>query len=585
MPIKYLEEEQILLNRETGYDQIEEADAEPFIDRLRAAFTLENSIGSALAEVSGLPDKYKNTDYDVWGDLDEDEKLDKSFIENIRYADSFKELEAVRLQRSNEMAKRKTLEGGAFLPSLAVGIADPINFIPVGGTAYKTYKTGGSILKNAALVAGTSGVSATLAETALHQTQLTRTFGESAANVTAATLLGGVLGAAPGTITKMFNKGQFDDVSRTLDPEAILAAGGNPALSPRDASAAQALSDTDINVRGKAAKWFIKHIGFDPLSRNITHDLSSVRKNTAELAEIPIEMDRSMGTSVESLVKSHDGKFYEAIKAHTDIFDDYKRAGGKLKPKEFNEQVSAAIRHGSDDEFLQKAADAWNTKLYEPLKKAAIEEGLLPADVDVATAIGYLNRTWSKEKIMANSPKFIQTVKRWLDDENIIKMEGQEEIGRVQDVVDETMQTQVKLSSQMATVEKQLAFASRQLAEVQRAEKAGIERAFVTKEQAAGNVKELQEKLVKLEAEKESLTKRDDIGKANKKIKELRKKIREEKKTLSGKLPGKKGQRRELGTAETRQRNRSNELQDRISGSEIVVLSLEANKIKNWNKL
>jgi hypothetical protein len=44
---------------------------------------------------------------------------------------------------------------------------------------------------------------------------------------------------------------------------------------------------------------------------------------------------------------------------------------------------------------------------------------LLPEDVDVSTAVGYLNRRWNKNKIVDNYPQFISVVSKWLKDEDI----------------------------------------------------------------------------------------------------------------------------------------------------------------------
>jgi hypothetical protein len=53
------------------------------------------------------------------------------------------------------------------------------------------------------------------------------------------------------------------------------------------------------------------------------------------------------------------------------------------------------------------------------LKNEAIEVGLLPEDVDVTTAVGYLNRRWNKEKIVANYDEFLSVVSKWLKDKDI----------------------------------------------------------------------------------------------------------------------------------------------------------------------
>ena len=88
--------------------------------------------------------------FNPWEHISEEEKLDDQFTSNIIYADNEEELNAVRKQRDRERKDRAMLANGgadAFFAGMAAGIIDPINFIPVGGTTYKTYKAGASILR------------------------------------------------------------------------------------------------------------------------------------------------------------------------------------------------------------------------------------------------------------------------------------------------------------------------------------------------------------------------------------------------------------------------------------------------------
>lgn len=407
-----------LLDKITGVAPQDQPDFTSFEEKLGAAYRLENTIGSMLNMEANLPDGSKVSDFDVWSNLSEDEQLDEAFVDNAMYADNMQELEAVRKQRDRENRDRQILEQGGFLPSLVASGIDPVNFIPVGGTTYKTYKTGGSILTNALATGGAAAASTVLTEAELHRTQLTRTYGESAANVTAAALLGGVLGATPGTISKLFTKADLEDVEKSMDPESVIAAGGNPVTT--DASLSAAKVDNDATVRGKLAKKMTSLLSFDPLSRTITSASAATRKVVNGLAENPLDMDvKVMETSVESAAKTRaDGAMFQGLEPHLKIYKEYKAAGGTLKPREFNEEVGKAMRNTSDDEFIQRAADSWRKNTYDPLKRDANEVGLLPEDIEVDTAESYLNRIWSKEKINANFPKFVGTVKNWLDEQN-----------------------------------------------------------------------------------------------------------------------------------------------------------------------
>ena len=50
----------------------------------------------------------------------------------------------------------------------------PINFVPVGGTAYSTYRNGSSILRGAAATASVAAGTTAATEAALHLTQIER---------------------------------------------------------------------------------------------------------------------------------------------------------------------------------------------------------------------------------------------------------------------------------------------------------------------------------------------------------------------------------------------------------------------------
>lgn len=388
-------------------------------DIIMATFRTENTLGSLISMESGLPDKrVENLDYNPWERLTDSEKLDDSFIKNAMLADSDEELEAVRRQSAKERKDRKIMsEGGAmsFVAGMTVGgIADPINLIPVGGTAYRTYKTGASILK-AGMVTGSVAASSTAAqEAALHATQIERTFGESALNTGASFLLGGVLGVAS---NKLGNLGVTDETFEQIKDSMNV----EPKIRDGVDSVGAARVMEDVKVKGKFTSKLVKAFGFDPLSRTITSENPVTRKVANLLAENPIEMDGGVRSAVESLAKLHDGKYATAIQQHLDIFSDYRKSGVNIGKKKFNELVSREIRNPQPDtpQHIKQAAQAWDRELYEPLKKLMIENNLLPDDVDVKTAKNYLNRVWNKQKIAAELPNFIKKTSKWLEDQDL----------------------------------------------------------------------------------------------------------------------------------------------------------------------
>ena len=408
-----------------------EEDERPSVGEIAKAFyRQENIIGSFVSQESGLPDSTKdNPDYDPYGLFTEDERLDQAFVSNALYADNDEELEAVRRQMTRERTDRETMaQGGAtsFIVGLPVMMADPISLLSIGGVALNTYRAGKGILKGAAVMGSVVGVDTAIQEAALHTQQLTRTYGESATNISAGMLLGGVLG---GTAAKLATYGvdakMIDAYENVMNVEPKIAEGINPTIDAvtgpvgsGSVGAQQALGDTQVS--GKIAKKLVKLLGFDPLSRTITSENPTTRLIATMMAENPIKMDGNVLQAAESLAKAHSGKLGTSLQNNSNLFAEYKSAGGKMNRKQFNEAVSTAIRKGdSDIPQVKASANYWNKELYTPLKDEMVALKLLPEDVDVKTANNYLNRVWNKNKISANFPQFVSKVSNWLAEKDV----------------------------------------------------------------------------------------------------------------------------------------------------------------------
>lgn len=404
---------------------------DPSVSEIAGAFyRQENIIGAFRSKEVGLPDSTKdNPDYDPYGLFTEDERLDQAFVSNALYADNDEELEAVRRQMTREKADREIMaQGGAtsFIVGLPVMIADPISLLSIGGVALNTYRAGKGILKGAAVMGSVVGVDTAIQEAALHTQQLTRTYGESAINISAGMLLGGVLG---GTAAKLATYGvdakmlaAYEDV---MNVEPKIAEGINPAI---DAVTTPVGSDSvgamkvfgDTQVSGAVAKKLVKWLGFDPLSRTITSENPATRLIATMMAENPIKMDGNILQAAESLAKAHSGKLGTSLQNNAKLFLEYKNSGGKMNRKQFNEAVSTAIRKGdSDIPQVKASADFWNKELYTPLKDEMVALKLLPEDVDVKTANNYLNRVWNKNKVTARYPQFVNKVSNWLAEKDV----------------------------------------------------------------------------------------------------------------------------------------------------------------------
>ena len=182
-----------------GIPERPEEERPDFIDEtLPAAFRVENTVGSALAQDEGVR-------FGATGEFDETYDPFEE-IEGTKYeaharrfiaASDREHADAIRRQIDREMADREILDAAGvegFAASLAAGVMDPINLIPVGGTAVRSARTGVSVARAAGQTARAGLLSATAAEALLHSTQEVRTGEESLFNIGGATLLAGVLG-------------------------------------------------------------------------------------------------------------------------------------------------------------------------------------------------------------------------------------------------------------------------------------------------------------------------------------------------------------------------------------------------------
>ena len=617
MPLIRNVQKEIPLSRYTGSTL--EARSPAVSDTLKALYRTENFIGSYLSQEKGLPDGIDDRSFNPVDFFTKEEMLDSRFFDAAVTADTEDEIDAVRRQMARERKDRQTIQdaGALAVPlGIAVGFVDPINFIPIGGAVANTYKTGGSILKYAAVTGSTTAASTAVQEAALHATQLERTYGESAVNVGAGALLGGVLGYGVGKLSQYIDNRQLQHMENSMAVETRIRAGedslfldtppinpslirqtfidelraeltpvagnkltsgerkdllaqrralkermnkveavveaapkipGVPARKAKQQAVEQAealaaqerqaiqdqlnivntrLKDDDVakaaegnlarleqgivpkeyqsrldeiileneratsapigsttvisregqpdqvitkpagepvtpeelrdpnyvetpslqqqaadegisaadlsagakkvadgeEIKGnKVGKWILSKMRFDPLTRTLTSKIGVVRTIMNSLAENPYAMDRGGVTSVEGRAKSKaDGLLYAALDQHKAQFAAYQKAGGTMKQLEFNEAVSRALRNDySDIPEVLASARGWRDNLYDPLKNEAIAVGLLPEDIDVTTAIGYLNRRWSKQKITANYNEFISVVSKWLKDKDI----------------------------------------------------------------------------------------------------------------------------------------------------------------------
>lgn len=406
-------------------------------DLIAAAFRQDNVVGSFAAnKLAGINLAEREDGFTgdvVWGEIEGtpyEEHWD-------RFAAVFNRqgFNAMKAQIDMETEDRRTLQAGGWAgvaASLGAGVLDPINLIPVGGTIARAATTGKTIARAALSTAGAGAVSAGLAEIGLQSTQQTRPFAESVIAVGGGALLGGLLGAGVGKVfTKAERAAAMNAVEKALrSPDASDEALRGVEAGMREGASAGAAAverDTleDLTISGKAAQAVGKSVYFmNPVLRASQSPSVAHRTVMSNLAETGYYLEKNAqgrgNIAVESAIKFWDrGVLSKGLETTNEIYREARKGGLDMTATEFREAVSMAMRRGDEgpNEAVTKAARAWRSILFDPLKVEAINTGLLPADVHVSTAVSYLTRLWNSPYLNANEGKFKSIVRPWLDDQ------------------------------------------------------------------------------------------------------------------------------------------------------------------------
>lgn len=417
-------------------------------DVVPAAFRLENTVGAAYAANFGL-DFDRSVSDPSFDPIQHVPPGHEAFAKAYAFADTPGDVLRIRKRIDRELADRETIaSGGAVgvVASMAAGVLDLPTLIPVGGAAYGTYRAGGSILKGATVTARAGLLGSTASEAGLQAAEITRTYGESALNIGAATFVGGVLGGAVGALGAKGLK-SFDDivkgVEQDLHVEHLPVTGGSVG-----AKAAQDLPIEMEGVGGSAlARKATEALSFQsPQSRLRASESVEARRYGGDMAEDPLFLAKNeagvpSAVSVEALARNWNAPLYRSLKGLDDLYAEYALGrerkfgdiarlgvqnaltpsaapGRRLTYKEFRIEVGKAMRRGDVHDLpeVAKAAKMFRKGVFDPLKDAAIELKLLPEDVSVETAVSYLNRSYDLEKLAqpVHRQQFIETTVQWM---------------------------------------------------------------------------------------------------------------------------------------------------------------------------
>jgi predicted GIY-YIG superfamily endonuclease len=495
-------------------------------DLLPAAWRTEHEIGSYLAEeeLPGQSNLLKEAEIDVWEKVQADgyEARAKDFI----YARTEQDYNAIARQIDREQKDRQMLaDSGAwgFLASFNVGLVSPVNFIPVGGAAYRTYRAGDSILRGA-LVTGRAGlIGSTAQEAMLQHSQLTRTYGESAVNIAASTFLSGTIGGAVSGFRfhadNLYYKGATEDAVKRVEgdlevPPPEQGAHADPhSMEPRTLSAAETQHmDTTLAGSGGVIE---RTRGISALQHLLTSPFRATREIAQKLAENPFltKANKEGGgsyQSAESAMKFWRGGLSTSLRALDDAYSSYMFGRGykmfdraratftprggdpqnaKMTFEKFKHEVAIAMRNGDEheNEHVMEAAKAMRQHVFDPLFKDAVDLKLLPEellDAPPATAKSYLSRIYDVDKMIAKPGKFIDTVEKWLIAQQEVKAGIQSEVVAASTRLSSALARADKLDNDLILAQRKLENAQKALAEVQRINKRAMGRALATTETA-----------------------------------------------------------------------------------------------------
>lgn len=390
------------------------------VETVAAAFNTENTAMSAanrVTELLGMGDNARPVaGYTAWNDIQGTpyEEYWSTFVES----QSAFETATLKSRIDRELEDRRTLQaagGGGFLASIVAGVADPTFFVPVGGQL-KAAGNGVWSVSRSALSVGTAGFAGVAAqEGVLQSTQDLRTAEESLINVGSGTLLAGLLG---GGSAALMTRAERDSAAQALERIALPQQGSIGAASVDRATLADLTPSTTTGFGSAALKTAEATRIISPNLRAQFRASPAARQASQELAENTLyqgmhDVGATLGAAAETQARvASRARLFDGTRTHNAIFAEAKKAGIGMSRQEFEEAIGRAMRRGDqgENEFVGRAAEQWRTRVFDPFKNDAIDLGLLPPDVDVATAQSYFSRIWNRERLTAQEPQFKQTV-------------------------------------------------------------------------------------------------------------------------------------------------------------------------------
>lgn len=339
------------------------------------------------------------------------------------------DFEVIRRRLDRRLADRRILADAGWLgmgASALAGTADIINLVPIGGAAFRIWRGGSGVAKGFGAGATAAAGGAAASELGLHAFQPTRAAEESAFNISASAVFGGVLGGAIGWARDRFGRQAVDDLVDRAHAEMM---GGGQQFGSASAALTRSVDPQDLRLLGERAVKLAAKVPFfrTPDLMMAVSDLNASRAAVQELAESHMfthgaVRGRHAGPSIEARSRIHEGSLYRALIDADEVYRDYASsvpASERMGSREFYGAVgdSMIFEAGAKNlpvpdsakPFIDRAQMAFRSRVYDPLGQQSLEVGLNKAEDfadTLTTAEMYRNRVYNRGKIAAERVKF-----------------------------------------------------------------------------------------------------------------------------------------------------------------------------------
>jgi len=420
-------------------------------DVLKATFSDEHTVVNLANDIAdwAFNDIAPDPDYDAAEDMGGYEGYADSLIHSVSREDMARRKQRIddELSAKEMIAQASGMQ--AFGSSVLTAVTDPVSWIPLGGPAYRTYRTGGRILEGAAKTAGAAAIIETAREAYMQETQATRTLEQSVGNIASVTFLNGLLGGAAAGLSPQRQLELAGRIDEDLTLPAQPTNQGNTGLSSVGAQQVGTTAEQEaIKGLGRTQQVFKKvpDALTNPVLRGSLSESATVRRFTEQMADTSLIKNKNSefiasATSIENKIKAYDAlklKFYRDFnpqyKAYRQRVAEQKKAGGipdaerlgsrkdgSLTWREFSEQVTRAGRRNDEHIIPEVATTAKSVRrnVYDPLKQRMVDTGLLDdVDIEIKTADSWVRRMWNRDKILADRERFKAINLEWLRSKN-----------------------------------------------------------------------------------------------------------------------------------------------------------------------